>query len=146
MRSALGRRASVAAALVMLPVAGLSAVQGPAGAVGADYGSAVVSEFPKAGTPHIMDGAVLAITQVGNKIVVGGTFTSVSPSGSFLDTSDDLVRHGLFAFNATTSRIDPNFDPDMDGEVRSLDTDGTYVFAAGAFGSVGGDTSHQSAW
>ena len=61
-------------------------------------------------------------------------------SGSFNDTSDDLVRHGLFAFNATTGKIDATFDPNVDGEVRSLDTDGTHVFAAGAFGSVGNDT------
>src|SRR4051812_19321054 len=101
----------------MLAVTGLCAGPAPAGAVGADHGSAIVSETPKGGTPHIMDGAVLAITQVGNKVVVGGTFSSVSPAGSFADTSDDLVRHGLFAFNATTGTIDKSFDPDVDGEV-----------------------------
>jgi hypothetical protein len=138
MRAELRRRA-VAAAVVVLPAIGLSAAQGPAGAVGADHHGAIVAESPRGNTPHIMDGTVLAITQVGNRIVVGGTFTSVSPSGSFTDTSDDLARRGLFAFNATTGRIDTTFDPGVDGEVRSLDTDGTHVFASGAFASVNGD-------
>jgi hypothetical protein len=139
MRASGCRRVTATAVIVVLPAFGLGAIQAPAGAVNANLGSAIVSESPTSGTPHVMDGAVLAITQVGNKIVVGGSFSSVSPSGSYNDTSDDLVRHGLFAFDATTGKIAPNFDPDVDGEVDSLDTDGTHVFASGAFGSVGGD-------
>ena len=118
MRTGPCHRASAAALTAALSLAGLVAVQGPATAVNADHGSEIVSETPRGNTPHVMDGAVLAITQVGNMVVVGGTFTSVSPSGSFNDPSDDLVRRGLFAFNATTGRINTAFDPDVDGEVR----------------------------
>ncbi len=137
------RRAAVLTAVSALSLAGLSAAVSPSQAVNTDYGSGIVSDFPERGTPHVMNGAVEAITQVGNKIVVGGTFTSVSPADTFADTSDDLVRNRLFAFDATTGVIDPTFNPNMAGEVRSLDTDGTNVFAAGAFGSVGGKTAYK---
>ena len=36
-----------------------------------------------------MNGSVDAITQVGNKIIAAGTFTSVSPAGTFGNTGDD---------------------------------------------------------
>ncbi|MFC5177639.1 hypothetical protein [Nocardioides taihuensis] len=138
-----GRRASGVAMGAALALVGLGAVAVPATGVNANYGHAIVSQMPKKGTPHVMDGAVQAITQVGNTIIVGGTFTSVSPADTFTDTSDDLVRNRLFAFDATTGVIDPSFNPNMGGEVRSLDTDGTYVYAAGAFGSVGGKTAYK---
>ena len=113
----------------------------PAGAVNADHGTRVVSADPADRTPHVMNGSVNAITQVGNKVIAAGTFTKVSPAGSFADTSDDVVRNRIFAFDATTGAIDPAFDPNMGGAVSSLDTDGTFVYAAGSFGSVGGSTA-----
>jgi hypothetical protein len=138
-----GRRASGLAMGAALALVGVGAVAVPATGVNTDYGHAIVSQMPTKGTPHVMDGAVQAITQVGNTIIVGGTFTSVSPADTFTDTSDDLVRNRMFAFDATTGVIDPTFNPNMGGEVRSLDTDGTYVYAAGAFGSVGGMTAYK---
>ena len=41
----------------------------------------VVSAVPSTATPNINDGQTLAIVQVGSRIVLGGTFTSVSPPG-----------------------------------------------------------------
>lgn len=143
MNTGLHRHATAPAVVAALSLLGLGAAVLPADAVNTDYGAGVVSEMPELGTPHVMNGAVEAITQVGNTIIVGGTFTSVSPSDTFTDTSDDVVRNRLFAFDATTGEIDPAFNPNMAGEVRSLDTDGTYVYAAGAFGSVGGKTAYK---
>ena len=60
-----------------------------------------------------MNGSVNAITQVGNKIIAAGTFTKVSPAGTYDDTSDDLTRNRIFAFDATTGAIDPSFDPNL---------------------------------
>src|SRR5262245_45156589 len=91
------RRAIAVAAASVLPFVALGAVETPADAVNTNYGSQIVAALPKAGTPHVMNGAVEAITQVGNKIIVAGTFTSVSPSSTFTDTSDDLVRNRMFA-------------------------------------------------
>ena len=50
----------------------------PANAVNADHGNQVVAATPRAGTPHIMNGTVMGITQVGSKIIAVGTFTSRS--------------------------------------------------------------------
>ena len=124
-------------------VAGGAAV--PALAVNANHGTQVVSAAPKGFTPHVMDGAVLAIVQVGSEIVAGGTFTKVSPSATYSDTSDDVTRVGLFAFNAKTGVIDPNFNPTLGGGspyAYALDTDGTNVYVGGPFASVGGSAAY----
>jgi hypothetical protein len=113
----------------------------PAGAVNANHGNQIVSADPAGFTPHVMNGSVNAITQVGNKIIAAGTFTSVSPSGTFGNTGDDITRNRIFAFDATTGAIDSSFNPNFGGAVNSLDTDGTYIYAGGSFGSVGGNTA-----
>jgi hypothetical protein len=114
-----------------------------ASAVNADHGNRVVSPKPVSFTPHAMDGSVNAIVQVGQRIVAAGTFTRVSPSGTFDDTSDDLIRNGIFAFDATTGVIDPDFNPNLDGSANSLATDGTSVYVAGTFTAVGGVATHK---
>jgi hypothetical protein len=113
----------------------------PTAAVNADHGNQVVSANPADFTPHVMNGSVNAVTQIGNKIVAAGTFTSVSPAGSFGNTGDDVVRNRIFAFDATTGVIDPAFNPNLGGAANSLTTDGTYVYVGGAFSSVGGNSA-----
>ena len=63
----------------------------------------VVSDDPVDFTPNILDGRVNAITTVGDRVIVGGTFTQVrqvgDPSvvnGRIVDygTHDELVRRG----------------------------------------------------
>ncbi|WP_457207806.1 hypothetical protein [Nocardioides sp. P5_C9_2] len=135
------RRTLRGAALLAASLSLLAAAHVPAGAVNADHGTGVVSANPADNTPHVMNGSVIAITQVGNKIIAAGTFTSVSPAGTYANTGDDLVRNRIFAFDATTGAIDTAFNPNLGGAVNSLDTDGTYIYAGGAFGSVGGSTA-----
>jgi hypothetical protein len=135
----LDRRLGVAVAVSSLLVVGLAS--SPAGAVNANHGNQVVSANPADFTPHVMNGSVNAITQVGNKIIAAGTFTSVSPSGTFGNTGDDVTRNRIFAFDATTGAIDPSFNPNLGGAANSLDTDGTYIYVAGSFGSVGGNSA-----
>jgi Malectin domain len=121
---------------------GLAGVAVPsASAVNSDHGNLVVSANPADFTPHVMNGSVNALTQVGNKIIAAGTFTSVSPSGTYSNTADDVVRNRIFAFDATTGVIDAGFNPNFGGAVNSLDTDGTSIYAAGSFASVGGNTA-----
>jgi hypothetical protein len=129
------------AALLFISLAALGLGSSPAGAVNANHGNQVVSANPADFTPHVMNGSVNAITQVGNKVIAAGTFTSVSPAGTFGNTGDDLVRNRIFAFDATTGVIDPTFNPNLGGEANSLDTDGTFIYVAGSFGSVGGNTA-----
>lgn len=128
---------------LLATLAGLGLVAGamPALAVNAEHGARTVSTNPADNTPHAMNGSVNAITQIGNKVVVAGTFTSVSPANSFSNTADDVVRNRIFAFDATTGAIDPGFNPDVGGAVNSLDNDGTSIYAGGSFTSVGGNTA-----
>jgi hypothetical protein len=133
------RRAIGVLVVSSLGLAGLGATS--ATAVNADHGARVVSAQPVSTTPHVMDGSVDAIVQVGNKVVVAGTFTKVSPSGTYERTADDVVRNRIFAFDATTGAIDARFNPNLGGPARSLSTDGTNVYVGGSFGSVGGNTS-----
>jgi hypothetical protein len=131
-----------AAALVALPALALTGLA-PAGAVNADHGARIVSANPADNTPHAMNGAVIAMAQLGNKIIAAGTFTSVSPAGTFGNKADDVTRNRIFAFDATTGQIDPTFNPNLGGAVNSLTTDGTYVYAGGSFTSVGGSSAVQ---
>lgn len=129
-------------AAVLLGAAGLLVLpSAPGAAVNANHGNQVVSAMPMLGTPHVMNGSVNAITRLGDKIIAAGTFTSVSPADTFTDTSDDVVRNRIFAFDATTGVIDPTFNPNLGGPANSLDTDGTYIYVGGSFGSVSGRTA-----
>ena len=100
----------------------------------------VVSANPANWTPHVLDGIVNTIVPVGNQIVAGGTFTQVKEPGGPI-----LARTNLFAFDATTGAINPNFAPVLDGEVLSLATDGsgTSVFVGGSFTTVNGQTNRR---
>lgn len=100
----------------------------------------VVSANPANWTPHVLDGIVNTIVPVGNQIVAGGTFTQVKEPGGPI-----LARTNLFAFDATTGAINPNFAPTLDGEVLSLATDGsgTSVFVGGSFTTVNGQRNRR---
>jgi hypothetical protein len=150
------RRTVALLAVAALLLLGVVAVpRTPATAVNADQGDVLVSSLPAAYTPHVMNGSVDAITRVGNRIIAAGTFSSVSPAGTYGDTNDDVARSNIFAFNALTGVIDPDFttdlsnpdpvtgdnDPDPKHVVTALATDGTSVYVAGSFGSVDGSTS-----
>lgn len=98
----------------------------------------IVSADPADRTPHVLDGRVNAIVQVGNRIVAGGVFTQVRDHG----TSLVIPRANLLSFDATTGVIDAAFAPALDGRVDALAAapDGTSVFVGGAFNTVNGTT------
>ena len=92
--------------------------------------SAVVSANPVNWTPHVLDGTVRAIAVVGTRVVVGGNFDQVKEAGS----TKTISRHNLFAFNASTGKVDTKFVPKVDGTVYALQagTSGS-VYVAGSF-------------
>jgi PKD repeat protein len=96
----------------------------------------IVSEEPGKNAPHILDGTVYSITEVGNTVVVGGQFTQVRN----YNTSTTLTRHNVFAFDATTGRVSSTFVPEPDNTVYKVQAaaDGKSVYVGGRFGSVGG--------
>jgi hypothetical protein len=126
--------------LTLLTAAGvaiaLTGVAVPASAVNSAQ-SSVVSQNPADFTPHVMNGSVQGITQIGNKIVAVGTFTTVRQTL----TSADITRNRIFAFDATSGAIDMTFNPNLGGSANSVDTDGTFIYVGGSFSSVGGNTA-----
>ncbi len=99
----------------------------------------MVSTVPVAWTPQIRDGRVYDITQVGDTVVVGGSFSEVSPSGG----TAVLNRSRVVAFSATNGAISTTFAPSVaNGDVRTVEpgpTPGT-VFLGGSFQGVNGVT------
>lgn len=103
--------------------------------------SVVVSDDPVNWTPNIRDGQVNAILQIGTKVVVGGTFTTVRRA----NTQADLTRNYIFAFDMGTGAIDPSFVPQLTGAVNALEAgpDGQSIFVGGTFNAVNGNTSYR---
>ncbi len=122
---------SVSAAIVPLSASAASP--------GVNDGGVVASAVPANFTPNIGNGAVEAIVQVGSRIVVGGSFTSVTPTAG-AGKGKAVTRNRLFAFNATTGALDTGFVPSVNGEVDSIvpSADGTAVYVGGKFTSAGG--------
>ena len=96
----------------------------------------MVSADPVNFTPNITNGKVEAIVQVGNRMIVAGTFTQAQNAGS----TTTVTRNRILAFNATTGVIDTAFNPNVNGEITSMVVapGGTAVIIAGSFTSVGG--------
>ena len=98
----------------------------------------VVSAVPQTNTPDVQNGAVHAIGQLGNTMFLGGTFTSVGEHGSV----NVVSRSRIVAFDATTGKIDPGFNPVINGEVDAvIPGPGNSVFVAGRFTTVNGVAS-----
>lgn len=89
--------------------------------------AAVLSPTPRSSS-HADDGTVYTSVQVGSRLFVGGSFTSV----------DGTRRGRLAALDAATGRLDTSFRADVDGDVRSLASDGRTLFIGGKFTQVNG--------
>ena len=89
-------------------------------------------------TPNVIDGEVDSIWQVGNTMIIGGTFTQVANSSS--NGGQIYSRTYLAAFDATTGLIDPNFAPVLSSYVTTVipTGDGTSIYVGGDFNTVNG--------
>ena len=87
-------------------------------------------------TPHVLNGRVYSVVQVGRTIVLGGTFSRARDDGR----AHVFVRHGLLAFDAVTGRIDEQFAPEPRGGVRVVlpAADGRSIYVGGGYTSVAG--------
>ena len=97
---------------------------------------AIVGEEVVRETPIVLDGEVLAIDQVGETIVVGGSFTQVQTERGGLV----VEQPGLFAYDAATGEFKDDFRPIFSNNDRTLEItdiepapDGRSVFVAGDF-------------
>ena len=126
------RRASVVAVFSVFAVIasawGAYAVQ--------DFQDRVVNDDPADFTPHVLDGRVNSIVQIGQTMIVGGRFTQVQEAGS----ATVLTRNNIFAFDSTTGEVDAGFAPNVGDEVMALlpAKDGASVYVGGKFVTVNG--------
>ena len=115
-------------------VAGLAGLVTPARAVQTAQ-SVVVNANPVDWTPHVLDGKVNTIAQVGSTVYLGGLFTRVRSATS----STEIARTNIVAFNATNGTIS-SFAPTFDGEITSIvpAADGLSLYVGGFFSTVNG--------
>ena len=98
----------------------------------------MVSDDPANNTPRVMDGYVSSFAQVGDVMVVGGNFTTVTTVAA---PNTNIARSHLFAFNISTGQLTP-FAPALNGEVTDVEStgDGQSVWIAGGFSTLNGPT------
>ena len=104
-----------------------------AAATGINHGD-VVKEVPRANTPEFLDDEVRGHLQVGNRIIVAGSYTQVR------DNTFGVVNQPyLAAYDIATGRLDMAFQPELSGPVFALADvgDGT-IIAVGKFNTVNG--------
>lgn len=98
----------------------------------------IVSATPVNTTPHVLDGTVFSIAEVGDLIVLGGSFTQVQAASG----GQVLTRNRVVAFNKTTGAISQAFAPSLNSTVRSVvaAADGQSVYVGGQFGTMDGSS------
>ncbi len=96
------------------------------------------TENPSNFTPNVLNGQVNSIWQVGNRVIIGGTFTQVANS----DSNGGAIynRLGIAAFDATTGVVDTAFAPTLSATVEVVipAADGTSIYVGGDFNTVNG--------
>jgi PKD repeat protein len=127
------RRFSVLLLSLLLGLTGV--LTAPANADSYGPGS-LVKTVPVNGTPHVLDGRVFSVAQVGNTIILGGQFTRTRNNSS----TTEIARANLVAFDATTKTISTTFLPNPNGPVNVVlpTGDGETVYVGGSFSSIGG--------
>ncbi|WP_244282653.1 hypothetical protein [Micromonospora chersina] len=129
------RRRAATAVVAALAAAGGALAPSPALAVNATH-TTVVGTNPVDWTPHALDGTVYRILQIGNRVYLAGSFTTVRNAGQ----TAQLAMPRLVALDATTGRIDTTFRPVVNGTVKALAAapDGRSLYIGGAFTTVNG--------
>ena len=135
---------SICRALLAVVISATALVLVPgAASAGTTAHDRVVDDFPPGFTPNVLDGEVFAIAEVGNKIVLGGTFTQVQNASG----GPVLTRNRLLAFDKNTGLVDTAFNPSPDRTVRTLvaSPDGGSVYVGGQFNVIGGVSAFKLA-
>jgi PKD repeat protein len=134
-RTGIGRRLAAALAAVTATGATLAVGTTSASAVSTPQ-DRIVSADPANWTPHVLDGHVNSVAQIGDTIYLGGEFTRVREN----ESTTELDRTHLMAFDATDGRI-LDFAPVLDDEVKAIvpAADGESLYVGGRFTTVNGE-------
>src|SRR3954469_324965 len=140
-----GLAALVAGVLLVAGLIGITSV-----ATTTPAGAAVVSDQPVSGVASPMwqtNSTVWALDVANNVVYAGGQFTAVRPPGVALGGAGTVTRNRIAAFNATTGELITSFNPNANGMVYDLDVsnDGTKLYVAGSFTTIGGQTRQRIA-
>jgi hypothetical protein len=95
----------------------------------------VVGSVP-VGASWQTNGRVETIVVSGDTAYLGGSFTSVRPSGDPLGTGE-VARNGAAAVDITTGDLLP-WNPNVTGTVQTIAVGGSTVYLGGVFSKVGG--------
>ncbi|MEX0990112.1 MAG: hypothetical protein WD206_07440 [Actinomycetota bacterium] len=95
----------------------------------------IVSPDPDDGTPHVLDGRINDMAQIGDRVVVAGKFTQTRDSGSPTIQS----RTNAASFLASTGKL-TSFAPVLDRQVNAVvaHPDGQHVYLGGEFNTIDG--------
>ena len=112
----------------------LVAAGAPAQAAATPGHSQIVSPTPASFTPGVDNGQVNGIAQVGSTMVIGGTFSSVTPQ-----TGGSTPRSRAASFDASTGALRA-FNPQLNGDVNDVLAGPTSdtVYLAGSFTQLNG--------
>ncbi len=134
-RSSLYRAGARLLAIALLAT-GLALSAAPAQA--ATPSAVLPTENPANWTPNVLNGEVDTIWQVGNRVIIGGTFTQIANSTS--NGGAIYNRSYIAAFDATTGVVDTSFNPVLNNVVNVVipTGDGTSVYVGGDFNTVNG--------
>jgi len=80
------------------------------------------------------NGTVHTVLYTGGRVYLGGDFTQLRSS----DGSQVVTRNRIAAIDLASGGVVAGFNPDANMRVSALATDGTSIFAGGAFTTIGG--------
>ncbi|WP_320066098.1 Ig-like domain-containing protein [Micromonospora sp. RTGN7] len=100
----------------------------------------LVPSTPRNDVPRITDGEITDIELIGNRVFIAGSFTSIANVGA-----TPLAQPALAAYNIDTGLVDTAFRPTFDGSVEAVEAspDGSALYVAGSFNTVGGLTKRK---
>ncbi|WP_229402669.1 hypothetical protein [Micromonospora okii] len=100
----------------------------------------LVPTTPRSDVPRINDGEITDIEVIGNRVFIAGSFTGIANVGG-----TTLAQRSLAAYNIDTGLVDTTFRPTFDGAVEAVEAspDGSSLYVAGSFNTVGGLTKRK---
>ncbi len=109
----------------------------------ASAGTGLVPDRVRTDVPVVVDGTVFDLEQMGDRILVSGSFTSVRPAAG----EAPIAQKYLFAYDIDTGELDRDFLPQIDREVEQIVVapDASAVYLVGAFNNINGEKARKIA-